>query len=143
MSTATTLSRIIRPPSDASTGAGIGLARSLVPVVAGVALVFTFRGGDTLVTLLLMAYSMVTQLFPALLASLARVRVVTAAGAMAGIVVGEATVAYITLGKVSLATELPSWPSAITDLNVGLVALVLNIVAMLVVSAVGRREDAR
>ena len=143
MSTATTLSRIIRPPSDASTGAGIGLARSLVPVVAGVALVFTFRGGDTLVTLLLMAYSMVTQLFPALLASLARVRVVTAAGAMAGIVVGEATVAYITLGKVSLATALPSWPSAITDLNVGLVALVLNIVAMLVVSAVGRREDAR
>jgi SSS family solute:Na+ symporter len=115
------------------------LARLLVPVVAAVALVFTFRGGDTLVALLLMAYAMVTQLFPALLASLMRTRRVTAAGAMSGIIVGEATVAAITIGNVKLQTLLPSWPSGITDLNIGLVALVLNVLAMALVSAVGAR----
>ncbi len=135
MSTATTLSRMIRPAVPGQTNSSVTLARLLVPVVAGVALVFTFRGGDTLVTLLLMAYAMVTQLFPALLASLARIRRVTAAGAIAGIVVGETTVAVITLGNVKLAVLLPTWPSAITDMNIGLIALVLNVVAMLGVSA--------
>lgn len=48
------------------------LARYLVPVVALISLYFTFKGGDTLVTLLLMGYSLVTQLFPALLFSLSK-----------------------------------------------------------------------
>jgi len=149
MSTATTITRVVRPAAtearDAASGstssgdASMRLARLLVPVVAAVALVFTFRGGDTLVALLLMAYAMVTQLFPALLASLMRTRRVTAAGAISGIIVGEATVAAITIGNVKLQTLLPSWPSGITDLNIGLVALVLNVLAMALVSAVGAR----
>lgn len=137
MSTATTLSRVIRPMrADAPRAESPTLARMLVPVVAAVALFFTFRGGDTLVTLLLMAYSMVTQLFPALLASLARSKRVTAVGAMCGIVVGEATVATVTLLNIKLPELFPLWPSAITDLNIGLVAVVLNVATMFVVSAV-------
>ena len=81
-----------------------------------------------------MAYAMVTQLFPALLASMMRVRRVSAAGAMAGILVGELTVAVITLGDMKLPALLPSWPSAITDLNIGIVALLLNLLALGVVS---------
>ncbi|MEQ1690438.1 MAG: sodium:solute symporter [Gemmatimonas sp.] len=134
MSTATTLSRMIRPAVPGQRDSSVTMARWLVPVVAGVALVFTFRGGDTLVALLLMAYAMVTQLFPALLASLMRTRRVTATGAIAGIVVGEGTVAVITLGNVKLATLFPAWPASVTDLNVGLVALILNVIAMAVVS---------
>ena len=43
-----------------------------MPVVALVAVLFTLRGGETIVALLLMGYSFVTQLFPALVLSLAR-----------------------------------------------------------------------
>ena len=42
------------------------VARMLVPVVALVAVIFTLRGGSTIVALLLMGYSFVTQLFPTL-----------------------------------------------------------------------------
>lgn len=63
-----------------------------------------------------------------------RVRRVSAAGAMAGILVGELTVAVITLGDMKLPALLPSWPSAITDLNIGIVALLLNLLALGVVS---------
>ena len=38
----------------------------LVPVVALVSVLFTLRGGTTIVALLLMGYSFVTQPFPAL-----------------------------------------------------------------------------
>lgn len=48
-------------------------------------------------SLLLMGYALVTQLFPALLASLAPRRIVTEQGAAAGIVVGVTTVAVVTL----------------------------------------------
>jgi len=142
MTTATTIARVVKPATADQPAGSIGIARALVPVVAAVALVFTFRGGDTLVTLLLMAYSMVTQLFPSLIASLAPRRFVTSAGAIAGIVVGELTVAVITLSNAKLPELLPSFPREVTDMNIGLVALVLNVAAMLVVSAVGRRQGA-
>ena len=134
MSIATTLARILRPPREGQPADSATFARLLVPLLAGVALLFTFRGGSTLVTLLLMAYSMVTQLFPALLASLFPTARITAAGAMAGIVVGEAAVAATTLGGVSLTTLFPGWSHSVTDINAGFLALVLNVVAMVLVS---------
>ncbi len=113
-------------------------ARLLVPLVALVSVWFTLRGGETIVALLLMGYAFVTQLFPALLMSLARNNPVTRAGAFAGICVGVATVAAITLTHSTLGTLFPSWPDAVKDINVGIVALVLNVVALVVVSALGR-----
>ena len=136
MSIATTLARILRPPRDGQPDESAMRARLLVPVLAGIALLFTFRGGSTLVALLLMAYSMVTQLFPALLASLLPNARITAAGAMAGIIVGEVAVATTAIGGVSMTTLFPGWPHSITDINAGLLALVLNVVAMLLVSRV-------
>ena len=135
LSTATTLARIVRPVSSDRTNASLTLARSLVPLVAAVALFFTFRGGDTLVTLLLMAYAMVTQLFPPLLASVIAPRRVSAVGAMAGIIAGEIIVAVVTIANVKLPTLFPTWPSLVTDLNIGLVALLANTLVLLAVSA--------
>jgi solute:Na+ symporter, SSS family len=111
-------------------------ARLLVPLVALVAVWFTLQGGETIVALLLMGYAFVTQLFPALLMSLARHNPVTRAGAFAGICVGVATVAAITLTHSTLGTLFPTWPDALKDINVGIVALVLNVVALSVVSGV-------
>ncbi|MEP6833318.1 MAG: sodium:solute symporter family protein [Gemmatimonas sp.] len=133
MSAATMLSRLVRPAGANSGTDSLTLARAFVPVVAGVALVFTFQGGSTLVTMLLMGYSMVTQLFPTLIAVLWKGRAASAPAAIAGIVVGELTVAWLTLSRSTLATLLPSFPHSVTDLNIGVVAMTLNLGAMLVV----------
>ncbi|MBT2696272.1 sodium:solute symporter [Bacillus sp. ISL-40] len=118
------------------------LAKNLVPVVALIALYFTFKGGDTLVTLLLMGYSLVTQLFPALVFSLAKKNVVTKAGAFAGIAVGVFTVAYITISASTVGTIFPALPQFIKDLNVGVIALVINLVVTFVVSFVTKSASA-
>ncbi|HEX4366706.1 MAG TPA: sodium:solute symporter [Rhodopila sp.] len=118
------------------------LARLLVPVVALVAVIFTLRGGTTIVALLLMGYSFVTQLFPTLIACLLPRNPVTKEGALAGICVGVATVAVTSLTHTTIAQLFPSLPETLRDLNIGIVALVLNLVALAVVSAVTRRRPA-
>jgi solute:Na+ symporter, SSS family len=143
MTIATTLARLLKPSTAQQAAGSVQLARTLVPVIAAVALFFTFRGGDTLVALLLMAYSMVTQLFPSLIASLMASRVVTSAGAIAGIVVGELAVAVVTLGEFKLPELFPSLPHALTDVNIGIVALLLNVLTMVAVSASRGRSTAR
>ena len=110
------------------------LAKLFVPVVALVAVYFTLRGGETIVALLLMGYSFVTQLFPALILSLTRQSFVSREGAIAGIVVGVATVAIISLTHATIGTLLPWLPEAAREINVGIIALVLNVVVMVIVS---------
>ncbi|MGN6650586.1 sodium:solute symporter family protein [Trinickia sp.] len=112
------------------------LARVLVPVIALVAVFFTLRGGETIVALLLMGYSFVTQLFPAVVTSLAARNWVTRQGAFAGIVAGVAVVTYTTLTHATIAQWFPFLPDKLKDVNIGLVALALNIIVLIVVSAV-------
>ncbi|QSB08255.1 hypothetical protein JTI58_14540 [Lysinibacillus fusiformis] len=111
----------------------VQLAKFLVPFVALIALFFTFQSG-TIVALLLMGASMVTQLFPSLMFSLMKNNFVTRQGAFAGIIMGEATVAYITLSKMTIATSFPLLPHWMKDVNVGFIALLLNVMVMLLVS---------
>ncbi|WP_407555237.1 sodium:solute symporter [Streptomyces sp. Pv4-95] len=130
--------RVARPAtSDAQVA---GLAKVLVPVLALVSLYFTFNGGSSLVSLLLMGYALVTQLFPAVLGSLLRRPEVTKQGAAAGILTGVATVAAVTLTGVTIGTLLPFLPQAVKDLNVGIIALVLNVAVTLAVSAATRKK---
>jgi SSS family solute:Na+ symporter len=114
------------------------IAKALVPVLALVCVLLTFRGGETLVVLLLMGYNVVTQLFPALILSLTRAPLVTRHGALAGIVAGELTVMALTLTGATMSSLFPSWPPAITDLNVGLVAMAVNVTVTLAVGRVGK-----
>jgi len=137
---ANTLYRYVHPQAtDARVGA---LAKMLVPVVALLAVVFTLRGGTTIVALLLMGYAFVTQLFPSLLASLLPRNPVTREGAFAGICVGVATVAATSLTHTTVAGLLPGLPETLRDLNIGIVALLLNLAATGAVSAVTRRRAA-
>jgi SSS family solute:Na+ symporter len=114
------------------------LARTLVPFIAVIAALITLRGGESLVPLLLLGYSLVTQLAPALYLSLAEKPWATTAGAIAGIVAGEITVAAISISGATLAKLFPTWPSVITDLNIGIVALIVNLAVVVVVSALTR-----
>ena len=119
------------------------LARALVPALALPAAWLALRPGNALVPLLLMGYNLVTQLFPGVALSLARVPLATRAGVFAGIVAGEAAVAWLTLSGVTLAKLFPAWPAAVTDINVGFVALVVNVAVLASVSAVTWRGFAR
>jgi SSS family solute:Na+ symporter len=117
------------------------IARGFVPVVAAVALWFTFRGGSTLVALLLMGYAFVTQLFPALLLSLgSRVRVHPGPVA-AGILVGVGIVSWTTLTEANIAALLPWLPSALADANIGIIAMLGNLLAMGLLHLVWRRTE--
>jgi SSS family solute:Na+ symporter len=108
MSTATILSRLITSSTRTDARGEVRIAQLMVPFVAAVALFFVYRGGQTIVTLLLFAYAIVTQLFPAVLLSLLWPHRTNAMGAAAGMVAGLGVVAYTTMAGVTLATMLPS-----------------------------------
>ena len=112
------------------------LARMLVPVVALVAVAFTLHGGETIVALLLMGYSFVTQLFPAMLCSLSRHNRATKQGAFCGILTGVLVVSVTTLMHVSVGQLFPFLPESAKDVNIGFIALALNVIVFVVVSAV-------
>ncbi|GAB6851554.1 sodium:solute symporter family protein [Paraburkholderia kururiensis] len=111
------------------------LARLFVPIVALVAVLFTLHGGETIVALLLMGYNFVTQLFPGLVCSLAAHNRVTKQGVFCGIVAGVAVVVTTTVMHISVAQLLPFLPDALKDINIGLLALALNVVVLALVSA--------
>jgi SSS family solute:Na+ symporter len=119
------------------------VSKWLVPVVALVAVWFTLKGGETIVQLLLMGYSFVTQLFPGLIMSLKRDNPVPREAAILGICVGVATVAVTTLSNASLAALFPGAPQFVQDLNIGIVALILNVATMLVVTVMVRAFSVR
>ena len=132
--------RAVRPQASDATVSLV--AKSLVPVVALVSVIFTLQGGTTIVALLLMGYAFVTQLFPTLIASLLPRNPVTRQGAIAGICVGVATVAATSLTHTTVAMLFPALPEALRDLNIGIVALILNTATVAVVSALTRRRVA-
>jgi solute:Na+ symporter, SSS family len=129
----------LRPrQSDEST---VRLAKCLVPVMAAVGCYFAISGSSTIVALLLMGYNFVTQLFPSVVFSLRKRNPVTKEGAAAGIIAGVATVVYFTLAHETIGRLMPGLPDVVKDINVGVVALIVNVVVLTVVSAAtaGRR----
>lgn len=143
MAASTSLAKNVYKPfaKNATDKKVIMLAKVLVPVIALISVYFTLNGGDTIVLLLLMGYSFVTQLFPSMICSLLKNNFVSKQGAIAGIIVGEVTVLYVTITSTTVGTLFPSLPQLIKDLNVGIIALVLNIVTMLIVSLVTKRSS--
>jgi SSS family solute:Na+ symporter len=145
MSAATLIANnLYRPLRPGATDAEISkLAKLMVPLVGLVAVYFTLSGGDTIVQLLLMGYTFVTQLFPALIMSLTARNWVTRQGAIAGIVVGVAIVAVMTVKSLTVASFVPGLPAGLQDLNVGVVALTLNVVVTTLVSLTMRDSTRR
>ena len=126
---------VYRVFAPSTTEARVGtLAKILVPFVGLAALLFALNSGQAIVLLLLLGYSLVTQLFPALLFSLMANNLVTKWGAAAGILAGVATVTYVTVTGTTIGQILPVLPQALADTNIGIVALTVNVVVLLVVS---------
>jgi SSS family solute:Na+ symporter len=64
---------------------------------------------------------------------------VSTRSAFAGILAGVLTVAFVTLTGSTVASLVPSAPQLIKDLNVGVVALMVNVVVMTLVALVTPR----
>jgi SSS family solute:Na+ symporter len=139
---ATILAKNIYQPAvpKASATTVVFVARATVPVLALGALYLAIHGGQTLVVLLLMGYNVVTQLFPALVLSLGARPRISASAAIAGIVAGEIMVAATTLTGASVATLAPGLPQAAKDLNIGVVALFVNVAVALTLTLATRRS---
>jgi len=99
------------------------LAKILVLVISAITLYFAIYSSTTLVNLLLLGYSGVTQFFPGVVYGLYWRRV-TMAGVFVGMVVGVATVAYLMLNKMD----------PFMGLNAGFFALCINFVVTTLVS---------
>jgi SSS family solute:Na+ symporter len=127
--------------SDESTAS---LSKLIVPVIALAGVAFVFAGGQTLVTLLLLGYALVTQLFPSLVMALVRPGWVSKYGAMAGILAGVGMVGAMSFAGATPETSstvdslIGGLPSFIAQLNLGIVALLVNVVVMVGVSLVTR-----
>lgn len=137
---ADTVYRSFRPRSDDAHIAAV--AKAATPCVMAVAVYFTLDGSETIVSLLLMGYAFVTQLFPVVVASLFAGNPVTRTAAFASIAVGEAAVAWMSVTATSVTDLLPFLPAALKDLNVGIAALALNVVTLVIVTAITRRTAA-
>ncbi|WP_018900793.1 sodium:solute symporter [Rhizobium sp. 2MFCol3.1] len=109
-------------------------ARISVFFITAVAVYFTLTGGESIVAILIMGYSIVTQLFPALFASLLRQNPFTKEGAMAGIVVGVGTVGIVSTTGLNIATFFPDAPTFVKEVNTGFIAMTLNVMVALLVS---------
>ena len=97
------------------------------------------QGGQTIVALLLMGYAFVTQLFPAVAVQPdGASNPMTKLGATAGIVVGVAVVAYVTLTHSTFVSLLPFLPAKANEVNIGFAALILNALASAAVSLATR-----
>ncbi|MFZ0206585.1 MAG: sodium:solute symporter family protein, partial [Roseiarcus sp.] len=131
---------VVRPLSaNISEDAVTLIARGVVPALALVAVFFTLQGGQTIVALLLMGYSFVTQLFPALICSLMARNPMTKQGAAAGIIAGAAVVVYVTLTPHGTFVSLfPFLPAKANDINIGFAALIVNVAVSAVVSLATR-----
>ncbi len=134
MTTATILARLITRHHEASALREVQIARLIVPLVAIISLWFVFHGEQTLVTLLLFAYAIVTQLFPSVLVTIWWPQRANAVAAFAGIVVGEALVMWTSLEGITTASMFPALPAAVTDINIGILALAANVLVLWVLT---------
>jgi SSS family solute:Na+ symporter len=116
------------------------ISQIFVPVIALVTLYFTFNGGKSILTLYLMSYGFMAQLFPALFFSLWKKNLVTVQGASAGMIVGIVGVAYLTVSGITISMLFPYFPQVVKDMDIGLFVLFINVAVTLAVSLFTRKH---
>ena len=115
------------------------IAKSFVIVLSLVCTMMALGENNTLATLYLTSFSLVTQLAPALYCSLMKRNQITKQGAFLGIFFGVGIVLYMTFTKTTMAMLFAGFPQWIQDLNNGVFALVVNIFVMVAVSFVTKK----
>ncbi|WP_255954769.1 sodium:solute symporter family protein [Streptomyces odontomachi] len=111
-----------------------GVARGAVVLVVAAAALLVFYGGSTLVSLLIVGYSYIVQLLPALLTSLLPRNPLERWGAGVGAVVGVVVASLFAFNAVTVADLQKVLPTELAQLNSGVFALVANVLVAFTVS---------
>ena len=119
------------------------VARIALPIFTLVVVYFVLRGGATFVTLAIFSSSLLTQLVPMLASSFLKRPFGTREGAFAGIIAGAIVIAMTNYYGVTLASLFPRASNTLTSINPETVALAVNAVVFIVISAGQRRLKAR
>lgn len=99
-----------------------------------IAYVFSIKGGNALAILNIMSYGLITQLVPALIFGFFNTKLMNKYGAIAGILTGVSLVLFNAITSFKLVNIFPNIPSAINDINIGFIAIGVNIFIGLSVS---------
>ncbi|MFP7357866.1 sodium:solute symporter family protein [Kurthia gibsonii] len=124
--------KLVRP--TATDRQQLAASKGFVLIIIAIAFIFTITGGDALAILNIMSYALISQLVPALIFSFYGTNILNKYGVMSGIAVAVFYIAYMTITSSKLNTFFENIPSQINDLNLGAVALVLNLIVGLIVS---------
>lgn len=116
-------------------------ARILVLPIAIGAAFFAIFDNTGIVGLLLLGYSYISQLFPALAFSFLSRRRVSSVAAFSGLAAGAIMVSLLSVTGKHAVTLLPFLPRELTGLNDGIAALVVNITVLLTVHAFTARTS--
>jgi SSS family solute:Na+ symporter len=109
------------------------LVRSSVPIIMLVALVAYSYGGQTIVSLLIVGYGLVSQLFPAMIFSFLKRNPINKYGSIAGMLSGT----VFMLISILIPTDINRMlPSSLNGMNNGIIALIINITVMFIVSVI-------
>ncbi|MFM0045416.1 sodium:solute symporter family protein [Paraburkholderia sediminicola] len=127
---------LARPGSSSREQAKV--AKIATVAFALIAVFLAVHNVESIFALLVMGYTLVVQIVPSLFMSFRRENPVNKWGAFVGILLGAGTVAYSVLTGFNLSKLVPgtTW---LADVNMGIAALLLNVIAMFVVSAITRR----
>ena len=112
------------------------VAKVLVVVVGTLCTYFALGKNDTLATLYITSFGMISQKAPGLLFSLKKKNPLSLPGVFFGILTGITIMVYTTFTKTTIAGLFPSLPVYIKDINIGMIAMILNVVVALVISQV-------
>jgi SSS family solute:Na+ symporter len=118
----------------------VKLIKFVVPFITLIGVYFTFKGGNSLFSIAIVAYNFITQLAPPFFLSLMKKKFVTKYGAISGIIIGGGIVSIFDLGEKTFAQTFPHLPQLIKDLNVGSIALVINTLVMISVSLISKNS---
>lgn len=124
--------KLIKPHS--SDRQQLTVSKLFVMLIILIAYVFTVTGGNALAVLNIMSYGLITQLFPALMFGFFKTKYMNKYGAIAGILSGVTIVLFNAVTSFKLATIFPNIPSAINDINIGFVAIIVNLFIGITVS---------
>ncbi|PAE25630.1 sodium:solute symporter family protein [Bacillus sp. 7894-2] len=137
--------KLIKPNS--SDRQQLTVSKLFVLLIILIAYVFTITGGNALAILNIMSYGLITQLVPALIFGFFNTKFMNKYGAMAGILTGVSIVLYNAITSFKLINIFPNIPSAINDINIGFVAIGINLFigvsVSLLTNAIVERENAR
>ncbi|WP_163652568.1 sodium:solute symporter [Listeria sp. PSOL-1] len=118
------------------------LSKLFIPVIGIISCLLVFHGSSALAAILQVGYSLIVQLCPALFFSLSKKNFLTKEGAIAGMLSGIFVALMISNYNLTTSVIFPYLPHYLSDINVGFIPLIINLVVGILISLFVRKKVA-